>query len=151
MSEDTFCDGTGRVMLPGFQTTYSNGQCILFIFPGFVLNTVGLYIFGLLLSFCMGFANEVFLYARKYLTCILEDKPKYWKVSIGILYSCHMVLAYWIMLLVMTYEIWIFIALVLGLGVSHSIFLYVPLPKNKKKKELLISGSSPCCGGSEIH
>ena len=154
MSEvDTFCDGTGRVMLPGFQTSFSYGQCILFLFPGFVLNTAGLYALGLLLSFCMGFSNEVFLYARKYLTCFLEGKPKFWRLSLGFLYALHMVLAYWIMLLVMTYEALIFVALILGLGVSHAVFLYIPSPKNNVKRsmdEKLIAGTSPCCGGIDL-
>ena len=82
MSEvDTFCDGTGRVMLPGFQTSFSYGQCILFLFPIFVLNTTGLCALGLLLSFCMGFSNEVF-----YLTCFLEGKPKLDGLSLGFLH-----------------------------------------------------------------
>ena len=133
-------------MQPGFMTTMHSGNCIIFLFNGFVLDSPWKYMIGLALAFIFGVLNEVLLYFRRWVQAKTEDKHKAWKLAICIIYGLHMILAYWMMLLVMTYETLLFFAIVFGLMTGHLIFQFVPIPKAKKQSS--IDGSTPCCGGN---
>ena len=136
------------MMQPGFQTTMQSGNCIIFLFSGFVLDEPWKYGVGILLAFMMGLSNELFLYFRRWVAAQIENKHKLWRIAICAIYGAHMTLAYWLMLLVMTYETLIFIAIVLGLAAGHLLFQFAPLPKTDTHN---IQGSTPCCGGSWDH
>ena len=148
MSNSSFCTTAGKVMMPGFQTTWENGNCILFLFQGFVLDEVWKYILGLILAFIFGFSNEVLLYLRRWITVMTADKHQAWKMLICLVYGIHMILAYWMMLLVMTYEILIFFSIVFGLMFGHLVFLFVPACGKSKNVKVHSEGSTPCCGGA---
>ena len=71
-----------------------------------------------------------------------------------------MINAYFLMLLVMTYEALFFLMIILGLMVGHGIFQIhlaetKPIPNNAGYAPMIqtpddgISGGSPCCGGAE--
>ena len=143
----TFCTG-GRVMQGGFQTTLSSGSCIIFLFPGFILDTPAKYALGIALAFSFGVFNEVLLFLRRFVAAKIADKSPVWRLSLGLIYGVHMILAYWMMLLVMTYETLLFFAIVFGLIAGHIGFQFVPQGKNPATQP--INGSTPCCGGSNI-
>jgi len=147
----TFCTGTGRVMLPGFQTATAGNACVLFLFSGWGLDTptkYGIAVFG---TFLMGFFNEVLLWSRKYLAHRLRGKPKAYRSLLSFVYGVQMVLAYWMMLLVMTYEAVIFSALVIGLATGHLVFnIWIYKHEEDNEKKPLLGSGTPCCGGAAI-
>jgi hypothetical protein len=165
-----FCTGTGRVMLPGFQETFSGGApCVLFLFVGWALDTPWKYALGVIGAFAMGVCNDALLFSRRWMTQKATTMSRAWMALPGLVYGVHMVLAYWMMLLVMTYEYVLFSALILGLVTGHLIFsIYLPLKfdsaaasaseytEHADDKKILPfggsrpSGSTPCCGGAEI-
>jgi hypothetical protein len=53
-----FCSGMGRVMGPGFWWS-PGGFCVLFMFPGAVLDSAVKYSFGLIGAILLGIAFEV--------------------------------------------------------------------------------------------
>lgn len=135
-------------MLPGFQTSV-NGTCVLFLFSGANINTQGKYAIALIMSFFMAFCNEGFAFARKRVLGLPTMKTSLKSVIECFLYGLQMVVAYWMMLLVMTYEAGIFTMLILGLVAGHFTFQMID---NRSKKhhvqDPLISSGTPCCGGS---
>jgi len=151
-------------MMPGFQDAFSGGPCILFLFAGWNLDTPLKYSAAVLGTFAMGFSNELLLFIRRQLTRRLAHKPLVIRSTLALLYGLHMVLAYWMMLLVMTYEYVIFTALILGLVAGHgvfsiwlsakdSIFGYELAPAGTEPTHPLDSvkiqaGGTPCCGGA---
>ena len=142
-----FCSGPGRVMLPGFQSSV-NGTCILFLFAGANINTQGKYAIAMIMTFVMAFSNEGFAFGRKrILTSHIKSTVKV--ATECFLYGTQMVVAYWLMLLVMTYEAGIFTMLILGLVSGHFTFQMI---ENRSKKHnedpLIVSSGTPCCGGS---
>lgn len=144
---DLFCTGAA-VMQAGFQTTMTSGRCILFLFSGFVLDEPWKYVLGLFLSFSMGVTNEVLLFLRRWVSVKIEDKGKPWRILLCLIYGVHMILAYWMMLLVMTYETLIFFSIIFGLMVGNLVFQLVPVAIELKLSDA--NGSTPCCGGNNL-
>ncbi|KAG7398055.1 hypothetical protein PHYBOEH_011786 [Phytophthora boehmeriae] len=69
---------------------------------------------------------------------ITRRLPFWCKVVLAILYMVHLSLGYWIMLIIMTYETLMFVAVIIGLGLGFALF------KDTDADEL--SGSiDPCC------
>ncbi|CAM9844113.1 unnamed protein product, partial [Scytosiphon promiscuus] len=65
MMVDQFCDGTGRVMLNGFQAASSaTTSCVLFLFEGAAVDSETKYAFAAIGAFLMGFATEMIRYGR---------------------------------------------------------------------------------------
>lgn len=158
-----FCTGTGKVMMPGFQDAFSSGPCVLFLFTGWVLDSPTKYTLAVLGTFAMGFCNELLSFLRRLLAQRLKSMPKHWQLLLALVYGVHMVLAYWMMLLVMTYEYVLFTALILGLVagfttftvyLSDRVFGDTSCANNNNKADLEAFdkgthlGSTPCCGGA---
>jgi hypothetical protein len=159
----------------------SAAYCVLLWFGGWTLDTRAKYAMGVLLVFAAGASNEAFLVARRKFTL------SRWRVGSELrhvvdaaLYGLQMILAYLLMLVVMTYEIVLFVALVLGLATGHYCFhRYLNTPANSvqlidgqekvdqaeagsccqcpdtigskdQRQQLLATSSTPCCGGSGI-
>jgi hypothetical protein len=139
----TFCAGPGRVMMPGFTSSLWSGGCVLFLFQGWALDTPAKYALGVIAAFLFGFSNELLLWTRRKSTLRLAGPAR---GLLAVLYGAHMVLAYWMMLLVMTYEAILFTAIILGLATGHLLFSVILLDRD----EPALTGSSPCCGGSEV-
>jgi hypothetical protein len=149
-----FCTGNGRVMLPGFQVTAYGGPCILFLFGGVNMNTPVLYFLGIFFSILMGVFNEALSFLRNRISFWIKDKSDFFKIIITILYGIQMINAYWMMLLVMTYELLIFIALIVGLMLGNFIFSLKILKSTSQKEyetinEGLNGGTTPCCDGNQ--
>src|SRR3989338_9903824 len=127
-----FCTGPGRVMMPGFQSSV-DGPCILYLFEGVVVNTQVKYAFAVIGTFFLAVANEVFIWARKKVDTTSALKNPIWIICIEtFLYGLQMVNAYWLMLLVMTYEYVVFIAIILGLAFGHFFFRYIKMKTDQQ-------------------
>eukprot|EP00644_Phytophthora_capsici_P009633 jgi/Phyca11/528877/estExt2_fgenesh1_pm.C_PHYCAscaffold_350023 len=69
---------------------------------------------------------------------IVRRLPLWCKLALAAMYMVHLSLGYWIMLVIMTYESLMFVAVILGLGLGFAVF------KDTDADEL--SGSiDPCC------
>ncbi|KAJ0409921.1 hypothetical protein P43SY_005815 [Pythium insidiosum] len=120
-----FCSGVGSVMFNGFSSTI-NGQCVMLFFHPWVLNTAFKYVCGFLGCMLLSLGNECLVklreWVRKQLLAARKTRPtdKKHKVAckllLAFLYMVQMTVAYLAMLVVMTYETGLFIALILGFG-----------------------------------
>jgi Ctr copper transporter family len=136
----SFCSGGGTVMQNGFSSSFSNGFCVVWLFEGFVLDSAGKYIGALILTFLLAFANETIRFFR---ARALQEKAPFTSLTTvspatkdGLLalgYACQMLVAYWIMLLVMTYEVLIFVAILTGLLAGYLSFNRFD---NRRKRDL---------------
>ena len=146
-----FCAGSGRVMMSGFQTSFEpDGYCILYLFQDANVNTAVKYAFAVIGTFLMAMCIELLAYLRKRLLILpsLQEKRFLRALIISAIYGINMVLAYWIMLLVMTYEAMIFTAIILGLVFGHFLVLILPPPEQSKSGYEVIPSTTPCCGGA---
>lgn len=151
---DEFCTGPGRVMMAGFQSSV-NGTCILWLFKGAVLNDEAKYGLALAGTFLMAFLNEAFTFGRKKILHhpSFAEKHLIRNSLETLLYGIQMVFAYWMMLLVMTYESGFFTAIIMGLVCGHLVFGYLQTRKQDKEALLLptqLNSGTPCCGSSNI-
>ncbi|KAL4155455.1 hypothetical protein PRNP1_007565 [Phytophthora ramorum] len=135
-SGSTFCSGQGSVMFNGFQTSI-NGSCVLLIFQPWVLNSAVKYAFGFIGCFLIAILNESLVKAREVarqkLLKARKLRPKHklhkmqCKLVLSLLYMVQMTIAYFAMLVVMTYETGLFVALIAGFGAGFMLFKNVDL------------------------
>jgi hypothetical protein len=131
-STSTFCSGAGRVMMPGFQFS-PNNACVLFLFPGWSLDSPTKYAFGIIGAMALGLLNHPLV--------LLRNKTQTEALK-TILYGIQMTLAYFMMLLVMLYEIGIFLGLITGLMGGFALTSYFGF--------LSTDSSTPCCADVDI-
>jgi uncharacterized membrane protein YciS (DUF1049 family) len=76
---------------------------------------------------CMGLLNGALVYARHHLNDHWDKNSSLLlhQLLLSLVYGIQIVLAYWMMLLVMTYEVGSFIALVLGIVIGYFIFGFI--------------------------
>ncbi|CAF4844160.1 unnamed protein product [Rotaria sp. Silwood1] len=143
------------VMQNGFQFATGEDQCIVFLFRGWNVDNHVKYAFMILGVFCMGLLNGTLAYIRHRIN---DSYPGYsslllHQIYLALIYGVQIVLAYWMMLLVMTYESGIFISLILGLVISYFIFGYIQA-KNRPLNKIISGNNStyenrfsntPCC------
>jgi copper transporter 1 len=157
MANGTFCAGMGRVMGPGFW--FSPGSaCVLFLFPGWTLDTAAKYAVGLVGAFLMGGSNEGLSWARRRLSRKLAGTAA--RGLLSLVYGLQMMLAYSIMLLVMTYEGGLILCVLSGLAFGHFLFSVLLSPRGAaagtggaaalEGGEESGGSNSPCCGGAEF-
>lgn len=115
------------VMQNGFQIAGWNKNCILFLFRGWNVDSPVKYVFMLIGVICMGLLNGALAYARHRLMNYARRNSSLLvkQTWLSLVYGIQIVLAYWMMLLVMTYETLIFIALIVGLVTGYFIFGYL--------------------------
>ena len=90
-----------------------NAYCVLLWLRGWTLDTRTKYLMGLVLIFCMGLANEwLSQYRRRYQGHTTDEGPSVQTKNMiqSALYGLQMVVAYLMMLVVMTYEPFLFAA-----------------------------------------
>lgn len=131
-----FCTGQGSVMFNGFQTSI-NGSCVMLIFQPWVLNTAVKYAFGFIGCFLLAVTNELLVKAREVVRQKLLKARKLrptdqchklqCKLILAVLYMIQMTVAYFAMLVVMTYETGLFVALLAGFGAGFMLFKSVDL------------------------
>ncbi|CAF0998879.1 unnamed protein product [Adineta steineri] len=132
-------------MQNGFQFAMGRSQqCILFLFPGLNIDTRIKYALFIIIVFCMGIFNEIIIYSRH----LLVQRTNVWssifvqQLCISLSYGVHMLFAYCLMLLVMTYDIGIFIALIFGLILGHFIFGIIRI-RNRTQINSLTTETTP--------
>lgn len=177
-----FCTGKGAVMLNGFASVYHN-TCIKYLFEDAIIDTPGKYGLAVIGTFFLAFLSEAirFLRAR-----ILAEKHPFNKsfldvsklssstkdLVLALSYGAQMVVAYFLMLLVMLYEVAIFSAIIFGLFCGFFVFSRIDnrrkaLPDSNcncedeiqptvKTKTVAVpvattvSAHTPCCGGNSV-
>lgn len=137
VGDDGFCQGMGRVMLPGFQFSFAPtkmaqaSNCVMWLFSSWVLDTSTKYGFAIVGTFLLCVALELLRFERerlvkgKSLFPILRQSENELLIDAANTFSylVQVIIAYAIMLLVMLYEAMIFIAIVLGLATGYFIVL----------------------------
>jgi solute carrier family 31 (copper transporter), member 1 len=152
MANDTnaFCQGMGRVMMPGFQFSFDpasemteNNSCILYLFPNALVNTAGKYAAAVIGTYLLALVFEFFRAGRAHFS---KGEAPFQRFQEGkmsplaldsinaLAYIVQVTIAYWLMLLVMLYEAMIFIALVLGLGMGYFAILQLNRRYASKKE-----------------
>ncbi|KAI9912579.1 hypothetical protein PsorP6_004860 [Peronosclerospora sorghi] len=126
-----FCSGKGSVMFNGFQTSI-HGSCVMLLFQPWVLNSGVKYAFGFIGCFLIALLNETLVkgreIARQRLLAARKLRPHdkfhkmLCKLALAVLYMLQMTIAYFAMLVVMTYETGLFVALIAGFGAGFLIF-----------------------------
>ncbi|CAF1491856.1 unnamed protein product [Adineta steineri] len=144
------------VMQNGFQVANGKDGCILFLFQGWNVDTHVKYAFMLIGVICMGLLNGALAYVRH---CLVNNSKHtsslfIHQIYLSLLYAIQIILAYWMMLLVMTYETGIFISLICGLVLGHFVFGYIEA-KNRSSTNIHPEttnttfqnqfNSTPCC------
>jgi hypothetical protein len=139
MDTDSFCQGAGRVMNPGFVFSFNptarteGNSCILWLFQDAIVDTAGKYAAALIGTFVMAFSLEILRASRgrmakgrppfEFMT--LKASPLASDAILATTYVIQMTLAYWLMLLVMLYEAMVFVVIVVGLGTGYFVVLRV--------------------------
>ncbi len=99
----------------------------------------------------MGLSNEAFSFLRKRATALAaRKKNKFFLALPAAFYALHMVLAYFVMLLVMTYEAILFTALIFGLFSGYFLFSLPTFATEGEGASYESLGASPCCGGAQV-
>ncbi|CAF3389427.1 unnamed protein product [Rotaria sp. Silwood1] len=143
------------VMQNGFQFATGEDQCIVFLFRGWNVDNHVKYAFMILGVFCMGLLNGALAYIRHRINDSYREHSSLLlhQIYLALIYGVQIVLAYWMMLLVMTYESGIFISLILGLVIGYFIFGYIQA-KNRPLNKIISGNNStyenrfsntPCC------
>lgn len=144
------------VMQNGFQVANGGDRCITFLFKNWNVDTHAKYAGMLVGVFLMGFVNGFLVYLRHRLlklnlggsSLVLNQ------IYLSLVYGVQIVIAYWIMLLVMTYETGLFIVLIFGLVFGYFLFGYIQarqISHEKKSSENMAIlyqnqfNSTPCC------
>mmetsp|Transcript_6247 Transcript_6247/g.9746 ORF Transcript_6247/g.9746 Transcript_6247/m.9746 type:complete len:170 (+) Transcript_6247:112-621(+) len=150
-----FCTGPGRVMMMGFQGAYDGGPCMLFLFEGAVVDTATKYVFAILGAFLLAFGMHVLgMIGHWYRSNVSgplhgeERRSLSLHLPSVLLYGLQMLNAYWLMLLVMTYEQFIFSAIILGLTLGYFVCCIIAPYRHPSwfgKTTMVQSVNTPCC------
>ncbi|CAF2522986.1 unnamed protein product [Rotaria sp. Silwood2] len=146
---------TCRVMQNGFQFATGKDRCIVFLFHGWNVNNHVKYAVMIVGIFCMGLLNGALAYIRHRLNENTRENSSLLlnQIYLALVYGIQIVLAYWIMLLVMTYESGSFISLIFGLVIGYFIFGYIQAKNRLSKNKVSLANetyenqfnSTPCC------
>jgi len=130
-TDSGFCTGQGSVMFNGFQTSI-HGSCVMLLFQPWVLNSGVKYAFGFIGCFLIALLNESLVKGREVVRQRLLQARKLrphdklhkmqCKLALAVLYMIQMTIAYFAMLVVMTYETGLFVALIAGFGAGFLLF-----------------------------
>lgn len=123
----SFCSGSGTVMMNGFQTSFNGGSCIIYLFEGATVDTQAKYVGAVVATLLMAIAVELLrglrgsIRAGDFAWSRSLAATKVWALDLvdAAFLGVQMVLAYWLMLLVMTYESVIFAAIIVGIVLGH--------------------------------
>ena len=154
MDDSSFCQGTGRVMLSGFQVALDDNPCVLFLFRDAVVDSATRYAFAVIGTFLMALLVELLRWTRSHTSRRGFGFAKAWgpltlDAAVCLLFATQMVLAYWLMLLVMLYEGVIFTAIILGL--TAGLFATRVLDRRcfPGEEHVVAAANTPCCDGCE--
>jgi hypothetical protein len=149
------------ILIEFCQLSWTTGNyCILWLFQSANINTLTKYILSLIGTFLMGMGLELLRHYRGVMNRRMSLSGAYSPFTQDLVqalsYGVQMVLAYLLMLIVMTFETFFFLAIVLGLSVGHLVTLQMQRAaaaddstqnKHVPLNQTLI-GHSPCCEGN---
>jgi copper chaperone CopZ len=139
--EPLFCTGPGTAMhMDGFTfVSYGESNCVILLFNSWRIGTASAFAIAFIGIVLMGILTEALTAFRRTTiprSTFLNQRPRTRKVAMGLLYSVQVVLGYLLMLIAMTYQVELFIAVILGLGLGHTVLnTSAPVPET----------SDPCC------
>jgi len=144
-ANSTACPNGATPMYMGFTTGMSSdGMCALFLFPEWTLDTSAKSAFAWLGAFGMACSVEGLAYFRKRHLRAVCSNPRTRRALGTLLHMLQATIAYWCMLLVMTYSALLFTAVVLGFTFAHAVLTdYSDLPPPRS-----VTGSADandCC------
>ena len=141
-------------MMSGFQLGFGPNQpCVLFLFPGWVMNDAGKYFAGCLGAFLMPVAIVVLQSIRELVVETSASKGRVtgflYDALAAFLFGLQMFFAYAVMLLTMTYEAVIFSCIMAGFALA-----WFGLRRVKRHKHTIDLDKSsvvgaPCCSSME--
>ncbi len=119
--EVPFCTGPGTAMhMSGFE--YYPADCVIFLFNGWVLDAPGTFVLAILGSLGLGLLTELLTFLRREKiakAAALRERPNAFVVVMGSIFTVQVTLGYLLMLVAMTYQVELFVAVMLGLGGGH--------------------------------
>ena len=122
--DEPFCTGIGTDMhMSGF--AFHKTDCIILLFHGWKLDSPLAFTLGCLGTFALGILTELLTWGRRHIIASskrLRRKPGAYRAAMGLAFTVQVTLGYFLMLLAMTYQAEIFIAVCAGLGVGHVLF-----------------------------
>jgi copper transporter 1 len=123
--------------MEGFQ--WRGVVCVVYLFPFWIISSKGKMIATCIVTIFLAVLLEGVIFARK---AFLQRLPR---ISVRIalstlMYGCQLTLAYFIMLVVMTYSGPLFVSVIVGLMVGHLGFSVIG-----KEGMLFDEGATPCC------
>jgi copper transporter 1 len=132
-----FCYGATSMYMEGFQ--WRGVVCVVYLFPFWIISSKGKMIATCIVTIFLAVLLEGVIFARK---AFLQRLPR---ISIRVavstlMYGCQLTLAYFIMLVVMTYSGPLFLSVIVGLMVGHLGFSIIG-----KEGMLFDEGATPCC------
>lgn len=144
------------VMQKGFQFATGDDHCILFLFQGWNIDNHAKYAGAVIGVFFMGLLNGALVFIRHFLNSRYQENSSLLlhQLYLSVVYGIQIVFAYWLMLLVMTYETGIFISLIFGLVIGHFLFGYIQARNRSKNDRMKLVNNSayeshfnstPCC------
>jgi Ctr copper transporter family len=114
-----FCMGASSMNHMGFSMPWE-GACNVFLFGELVLDSPTKYAFGVIGTFLLGWTVELLNWNLHNVVLMIQNKPA--RVAAGFFNLVALFsIAYALMLLAMTYQVFIFIAIVLGLTTGRAI------------------------------
>ena len=149
-SSDAFCNSAlpaVSMWMDGFRGGGDPMQpCLLFLFQGWVVTSEAEMAGYAVLTLAMGFLVEVIVAGRR----TLSKRPAAAKKSLAhqaadtASYGMQLLLGYWLMLVAMTYQVELFVAVVLGIMAGYLVF-------NRPALGVPVAHSAEaCCRGQEL-
>jgi copper transporter 1 len=132
-----FCYGATSMYMEGFQ--WRGVVCVVYLFPFWIISSQWKMIASCIATIFLAVLLEGVIFARK---AFVNRLPR---ISVRIfvstlMYGCQLTLAYFIMLVVMTYSVPLFVSVIVGLMTGHLGFSVIG-----KEGMLFDEGATPCC------
>lgn len=124
--ESIFCTGPGTAMhMDGFTfVSYGESNCVILLFGSWRVGTSAAFAAAWIGVALLGILTEALTAFRRTSvprSDLLRRRPRARQAVMGLLYSVQVTLGYLLMLVAMTYQVELFIAVLFGLGLGHTI------------------------------
>ena len=119
----TFCLNGGMNL--GFVTPGSEAAaCVVFLFENWVLDSAAKYAFAVVGTFFLAMVPEALTWLRhKKIAKMRRERHKLRLFAYAVAFFIQVVVSYWLMLIVMTYSTYLFLAVVFGITFAHLCFM----------------------------
>jgi hypothetical protein len=126
VEKSIFCTGPGTAMhMDGFTfVSYGESNCVILLFGSWRVGTSAAFAAACLGVALLGLLTEALTSFRRSgvpRSEALRGRPRAKKVVMGLLYSVQVCMGYLLMLVAMTYQVELFIAVIVGLGLGHTL------------------------------